>query len=79
MSDTLEINCALAWSGNGVKLINILYDDITDHACMLRQDRSAQGLREGGLRWPVLHAKHYKQHDEQSETPGQGQSVCKHA
>lgn len=41
VSDTVEINCALAWSGSGVQFINMVYDDNTEHACMLRQDRGA--------------------------------------
>ena len=41
-------------------------------------------LREGGLQWPVVHTKHNKQHDEQSEAPGQlacrdDQCVCMHS
>ena len=34
MSDTLENNCALAWSGSGVQFIKIVYNDNTEHACM---------------------------------------------
>ena len=46
MSDTLEINCALAWSGFGVKFI-IVYDDNTEHACMFRLDRGTHRPKGG--------------------------------